>query len=84
MRFPTHPDKPVPQLAVNEDMGGFVYAVHQMPPGEHYMAMGSNITWKEWARLWGQVTGATITYKEVTFEDMVADTADKDVVLRYP
>ncbi|KAK3331572.1 NAD(P)-binding protein [Cercophora scortea] len=78
MRFATSPDRLVPHLAVNADTGNFVYAVHQMPPGKHYMAMGSNITWPEWIRLWGKATGVPVSYQEVTFDDMVADTPDKD------
>lgn len=77
MRFPTAPDKPVPHLDVVADTGSFVYAVHQMSPGRHYMA-GEYLSWAEFARAWAKVTGAAIRYVEVGFDDMVAETPDED------
>lgn len=77
MRFPCAPSKPVPHLDVNADTGGFVYAVHQMPPGKHYMA-GEYRTWPEFAQAWAKVTGATIRYQQVEFDDMVKETPDHD------
>lgn len=77
MRFPTVPDKVLPHLDVNADTGNFAYAVHQMPPGKHYMA-GEYLSWADFMETWAKVTGATISYQEVSVEDMVADTPDKD------
>ncbi|KXX82517.1 NmrA-like family domain-containing protein 1 [Madurella mycetomatis] len=77
MRFPTVPDKVLPHLDVNADTGNFVYAVHQMPPGKHYMA-GEYLSWADFMKMWAKVTDATISYQEVSVEDMVADTPDKD------
>ncbi|KAK4662351.1 uncharacterized protein QC763_700420 [Podospora pseudopauciseta] len=86
MRFPCNPDKLVPQLDVNRDIGNFVYAVSQMPPGKAYMA-GEYLSFRDWAAAWGRVTGATIEYKEVTIDEMVAETPDKpcglEVALMY-
>jgi len=76
MRFSCSADKLVPQLDVNRDMGNFVYAVAQMAPGKAYMA-GQYLSFKDWAAAWGRVTGKTISYKEVTREEMIADTPDK-------
>jgi hypothetical protein len=78
MRFPTAADRLIPHLDVNSDMGNFVYAVHQMPPGRSYMAMGSHLSWSDFISLWGKVTGMAASYKQVTFAEMVADTADED------
>lgn len=77
MRFPCSPDKPIPHLDVNADTGGFVYAVHQMPPGKAYMA-GEYRTWPEFAQAWARVTGRRVAYREVAFDDMVAETPDRD------
>ncbi|KAK4237735.1 NAD(P)-binding protein [Achaetomium macrosporum] len=77
MRFPCSPDKPIPHLDVNHDTGPFVYAVAQMPPGKHYMA-GEYRTWAEFVKAWADLTGATVKYRQVSFDEMVADTADRD------
>lgn len=77
MRFPCNPDKPIPHLDVNADTGNFVYAVHQMPPGKAYMA-GEYRSWREFAQTWARLTGQRIVYREVAFDDMVADTPDRD------
>ncbi|KKY15776.1 putativelike family protein [Phaeomoniella chlamydospora] len=79
MRFPTHPDRLIPHLDVNGDTGNFVYAVYQMPPGKDYMAMGSQCSWKDFITLWSKVTGHPTSYKQVPFDVMVADTADRDL-----
>ena len=78
MRFPCSPDKPIPHLDVNADTGNFVYAVHQMPPGQHYMA-AEYLSWVEFAATWAKVTGATIAYKEIAFDDMVNALPDRDL-----
>lgn len=73
MRFPTRPDRVVPHLDVNADMGNFVYAVSQMPPGKAYMCAGTFAGFEEYIRLWGEKNGVKRSYKQVTFDDMVAD-----------
>ncbi|KAK4120236.1 NAD(P)-binding protein [Parathielavia appendiculata] len=78
MRFPCRPDKPIPHLDVNADTGNFVYAVHQRPPGKHYMA-GEYLSWAEFAKTWARITGASIRYKEVSFDDMVNEVGDRDL-----
>lgn len=77
MRFPISPNKTVPHLDVNADLGNFTYAVHQMPPGKDYMA-GEYLTWPDFAKTWAKVTGATIRFSEVSVDDMVNDTPDKE------
>jgi len=78
MRFPCSPDAPIPHLDVNADTGNFTYAVKQMPPGKHYMA-AEYLTWPQFAQAWAKVTGATINYKEVSFDDMVNKMPDRDL-----
>ncbi|KAK4164000.1 hypothetical protein QBC43DRAFT_318536 [Cladorrhinum sp. PSN259] len=77
MRFACNPDVLVPQFDVNADTGNFVFAVHQMPAGKHYMA-GEYLSFNDWIKTWSKITGATVSYKEVSIEDMVQETPDKD------
>ncbi|KAJ8066725.1 hypothetical protein OCU04_004116 [Sclerotinia nivalis] len=77
MSFPTTPDKAVPHLSVNADLGSFIYAVSQLPPGKSYMACGSNCSWSEYIRLWSEITGKPATYKQCTEEDFVGREEDR-------
>ncbi|PQE28225.1 hypothetical protein CJF30_00010919 [Rutstroemia sp. NJR-2017a BBW] len=79
MSFPTDPDKPVPHFAVNADMGNFVYAVSQLPPGRSYMAAGSICSWKDYLRIWSEVTGVQAIYKQITLEEMIENSPDKEM-----
>lgn len=78
-RFPTDPDQPVPHFAVEKDMGNFAYAVSQMPPGHNYMACGSECSWTDFISLWGKVTQIPVSYKQVSFDEMVQDVGDQDL-----
>ncbi|KAK3905216.1 NAD(P)-binding protein [Staphylotrichum tortipilum] len=78
MRFPCSPTKPIPNLDVNADTGNFTYAVSQMPAGKAYMA-AEYLTWPEFAAAWQRVTGASIAYKEISFDEMVAAMPDRDL-----
>ncbi len=78
MQLSTHPDKPAPHLDVNADTGPFVYAVHQMPPGRHYMAAGTNCSWSDWIATWGKVTGARTAYRQLTDDEMAAQPPDRE------
>jgi hypothetical protein len=78
MSLPTAPNVSVPHLAVNADMGTFVYAVSQMLPGKSYMAAGTECSWSEFIRLWSKETGVPANYKEVTLEEFIGFVPDKD------
>jgi hypothetical protein len=78
MAFTTDPAKLVPHLNPVSDMGNFTYAVSQMPPRKEYMAEGTTCTWPDWIKTWGEVTGKTVSYKQVTPEEMIAATPDRD------
>ncbi|OBT51602.1 hypothetical protein VE04_07499 [Pseudogymnoascus sp. 24MN13] len=78
MSFPTAPNASVPHLAVNADMGNFVYAVSQMPPGKSYMAAGTECSWSEFIRLWSKETGVPAAYKEFTLEQFIEMVPDKE------
>jgi hypothetical protein len=78
MSLPTSPDKPVPHLDVNADTGNFVYAVSQRPPGGHYMAEGTTCSWSDWIRIWGEITNQKSSYKQVTLQQMIEATPDKE------
>jgi hypothetical protein len=76
MRFPCRPDALIPHLDVNADTGNFTYAVHQMPPGKHYIA-GEYLSWPDFAKAWARVTGASVTFKENTFDELVDSIPDR-------
>ncbi|KAK3485363.1 NAD(P)-binding protein [Neurospora hispaniola] len=81
MRLPCSPNTLIPHLDVNGDIGNFVYAVHQMPPGKNYMAMGSHATWPEYLQAWAKAVGLPAekaVYVQVSVDDMIADTTDRD------
>jgi hypothetical protein len=77
MSFPTSPDATIPHLDVNTDMGNFVYAVSQMPPGKSYMAAGTECSWSEYMRVWGETTGVPAKYKQVTMEQFIGIIPDR-------
>lgn len=49
-----------------------------MPPGKDYIAYGENVGFEKYLSEFAKATGARTSYKEITFDDMVADTADRD------
>ncbi len=81
MELTTVATKEQPHLDVNADMGNFVYAVYQMPPGKDYMAEGTTCTWPEWIATWSKVTGVPAGYKQVAPGDMIKATGDADMGL---
>lgn len=78
MAFPTAADAPVPHLDVNADMGSFVYAVSKMLPGKKYMAEGTTCTWAEYMSLWSRVTGVSAGYRQISIQELVEETPDRD------
>ncbi|KAF7554199.1 hypothetical protein G7Z17_g3065 [Cylindrodendrum hubeiense] len=60
------------------DMGNFTYAVYQMPPGNEYMAEGTTCSWSDWIETWGKITRLPVSYKQVTTEEMIEATGDRD------
>ncbi|XP_044718988.1 nmrA-like family domain-containing protein [Hirsutella rhossiliensis] len=78
MTFPTAPHKPVPHLDPVGDMGSFVYAVHQLPPGKAFMAAGTTCTWPEFLETWGRAAGYPVHYRQVTPDEMIAATPDTE------
>lgn len=49
-----------------------------MPPGKSYMAEGTTCSWSEYVRLWSEVTGVPMTYKQVTLDEMIEEAPDKE------
>lgn len=78
MSFTTSPDKPVPHFDPVGDMGTFTHAASQMPPAKAYMAEGTTCSWPEFLRTWSEVTGIEATYKQITPEEMIGVTGDRD------
>jgi hypothetical protein len=78
MSLTTNPDKPAPHLDVTADMGNFVYAVAQRSPGGHYMAEGTTCSWSDWIRIWADITNQRSSYQQITVQQMIDATADKE------
>ena len=78
MAFPTTPEAMVPHLDPVGDLGNFVYAVSQMPPGKAYMAAGTFCTWPEWIETWGRVNNVSVKYRQCTVDEMIEATPDRD------
>jgi hypothetical protein len=49
-----------------------------MPPGKAYMAAGSVVGFEEYIRLFGEINGVQTSYKQVSFDEMVADTPEDE------
>ncbi|EKD14779.1 uncharacterized protein L3040_004001 [Drepanopeziza brunnea f. sp. 'multigermtubi'] len=77
MSFPTSPSSPVPHIAINNDMGPFVYAASQLGPGKHFMAEGTTCTWPAFLSTWSRVTGRAAHYQQVSIEQFAAMSADR-------
>ncbi|KAK7185081.1 NAD(P)-binding protein [Paraphaeosphaeria sporulosa] len=78
MAFTTIPVKPVPHFDPVGDMGVFTYAVSQMPPGKAYMAAGTTCTWPEFLETWAKINGVKANYKQVSPEEMIESTEDRE------
>ena len=78
MAFPTPADKLIPHFDPVGDMGNFVYAVHQLPAGKAYMAAGTTCSWPDFLATWGKIAGYSVSYKEVTPEQIIAATPDTE------
>ncbi|KAF9890971.1 hypothetical protein FE257_005228 [Aspergillus nanangensis] len=78
MTFPTAPNAAVPHLEVNADLGGFVYGVSQMPAGKSYMASGTTCSWAEYMRIWEEVNSVPARYRQITLEELIAQTPDAE------
>lgn len=81
MAFTTAPHRAVPHLDPVGDMGNFTYAVYQMPPGKDYMAAGDICSWTKWINTWGEVTGKPVSYRQVSPEEMIEMTGERDTGL---
>ena len=78
MSFTTKPDVKVPHLDVNADTGNFVYAVSKLPAGKSYMCEGSTCSWSEFLRIWGEINGVKTRYQQVTLEQFIERSPDKE------
>ena len=70
MQFPTSPDLLIPHLTPSKDTGAWVRALLQLPPNLTLMAASEWLTWPDWIKTWGEVTGIKTSYKQTTIEDL--------------
>jgi hypothetical protein len=69
MQSPTPSEVLIPHLDPRNDTGPFVKALLQLPPRSTVMAASEWLTWPEWIKKWGEVTGVKTSYKQVDVDD---------------
>jgi hypothetical protein len=72
MQFPTSPFMLVPHLDPRKDTGPWVQALLKLPPDSTVMAASEWLTWPDWIKTWGEVTGIKTSYKQTTVDDLDA------------
>jgi len=60
----------IPHLDPRRDTGPWVLALLQLPPNSTVMAASEWLTWPDWIRTWGEVTGVKTSYKQTTVQDL--------------
>ncbi|KAF2497628.1 NAD(P)-binding protein [Lophium mytilinum] len=64
LRICMNGDVKFPMTDPRADVGSFTKALVDVPAGKNLIGSGSKLSWKEWAALWGEHNGKTITYEE--------------------
>lgn len=72
MQFPTSPEVLIPHLDPANDTGPWARALLQLPPNSVLMATSEWLTWPQWIKIFGEVTGLKTSYKQTTIEDIEA------------
>jgi hypothetical protein len=72
MQFPTSPEVLIPHLDPAKDTGPWARALLQLPPNSVLMATSEWLTWPQWIKIFGEVTGLKTSYKQTTIEDIEA------------
>jgi hypothetical protein len=70
MQFPTSPDVLIPHLNPAKDTGAWVLALTKLQPNTTLMAASEWLTWPDWIRIFGEVTGVKTSYKQTTIQDL--------------
>lgn len=70
MQFPTSPDMLIPHLNPRKDTGPWARTLLQLPPNSTIMATSEWLTWPDWIKTWGELTGVKTSYKQTTVEDL--------------
>lgn len=70
MQFPTAPEMLIPHLNPRKDTGPWARALLQLPVNSTVMATSQWLTWPDWIKIWGELTGVKTSYKQTTVEDI--------------
>jgi hypothetical protein len=70
MQFPTDPEMLIPHLNPRKDTGPHVQVLLELPPTSTVMAASEWLTWPDWIKLFGDITGTKTSYKQTTVQDM--------------
>ncbi|CCD49172.1 hypothetical protein ACHAPF_000580 [Botrytis cinerea] len=65
---PLSPDSIVEFVVTQKDTGIFVKALIDMRPGKNLLGVSDRMTWKEWAKIWGDALGVEAGFKQVSEE----------------
>ncbi len=60
----------IPHLDPRKDTGVWAHALLQLPANSVLMAVSEWLTWPDWIKIWGEVTGVRTSYKQTTVEDL--------------
>ncbi|PNP59867.1 hypothetical protein FNYG_14810 [Fusarium nygamai] len=62
LSIPGNPDAPVAQVDAGSDTGKFVKALLQLEPGKNLLGCSTQVSWNEYAALWGKIHGVTCRF----------------------
>ena len=63
------PDYKMPFVVARKDTGPFVKALVDLPPGKNLLGVSENMTWPDYAKLWGDALGVKSTFKQVSYDE---------------
>ncbi|KAI9761189.1 MAG: hypothetical protein M1835_008219, partial [Candelina submexicana] len=70
MSLPCDPNTPIPLVLTRKDVGYFVRALTQIPPGKTLLGYGGEKTsWSEFMRLFGEANGVKARFEPNTVDD---------------
>jgi len=70
LRIPMNGDAPIPMVDPRADTGHFTKALVDVEPGKVLVGAATKLSWKQWAHIWAEHTGKTLTYEEADRSEM--------------
>lgn len=66
------PELKIPFVVARKDSGAFVRALVELAPGINLLGESQELTWPEFAQVWGKALGFKATYKQVSEDEHFA------------